>query len=64
MLACKWKLSLADKLEQVSRECGVQEEGFSKLIVYRQEASAWSDLSTGVICSDLFVNVKSLAAEF
>ena len=28
VLACKWKLSLADKLGQVSRECGVQEEGF------------------------------------
>ena len=28
VLACKWKSSLADKLGQVSRECGVQEEGF------------------------------------
>ena len=28
VLVCKWKLSLADKLEQVSKEYGVQEEEF------------------------------------
>ena len=50
VLACKWKSSLADKLGQVSRECGVQEEGILK-INRLSTGSQWSDLSTGVICS-------------